>query len=174
MLYGWTQKYIYKFTINATVRLLHPRSEDSQGEETFLAPSADKQTRNHDIECSNHHPSLSVLLLRPDFTLVANLDKIFIKFSPMFTNKRALSCCSLLKLKWLLMTSWQIIANVPYKIGRAWMIELRWCLPSFSNMGPMKFQKLSKLAKNVSFKDKILGTKNWGQLLNVPIKIIKN
>ena len=34
---------------------------DSQGEETFLAPSADKQTRNYDTECSNHHPSLSTL-----------------------------------------------------------------------------------------------------------------
>ena len=27
----------------------------------FLAPSADKQTCNCDIECSNHHPSLSTL-----------------------------------------------------------------------------------------------------------------
>ena len=34
-------------------------SGDNQGQETFLAPSADKQTRNYDIECSNHHPSLS-------------------------------------------------------------------------------------------------------------------
>ena len=25
----------------------------------FLAPSADKQTRNYDTECSNDHPSLS-------------------------------------------------------------------------------------------------------------------
>ena len=34
--------------VNATVRLPHPRSGDSQGQETFLAPSADKQTRNYD------------------------------------------------------------------------------------------------------------------------------
>ena len=34
--------------VNAIVRLRHPRSEDSQGQETFLAPSADKQTHNHD------------------------------------------------------------------------------------------------------------------------------
>ena len=47
--------------VNAIVRLLHLRSEDSQGQETFLAPSADKKTRNHDIECSNHHKSLSIL-----------------------------------------------------------------------------------------------------------------
>ena len=30
------------------VRLPHPWSGDSQGLETFLAPSADKQTRNYD------------------------------------------------------------------------------------------------------------------------------
>ena len=33
------------------VRLPHPRSGESQGQETFLAPSADKQTRNYDTEC---------------------------------------------------------------------------------------------------------------------------
>ena len=43
------------------VKLPHPRSGDSQGQETFLAPSADKQTRNYDTECLNHHPSLSTL-----------------------------------------------------------------------------------------------------------------
>ena len=52
---------MYKFTVDVIVRLPHPRSGDSQGQETFLTPSADKQTRNHDIECSNHHPSLSPL-----------------------------------------------------------------------------------------------------------------
>ena len=45
--------------MDVIVRVPHPRSGDSQGQETFLAPSADKQTRNYDIECSNHHPSLS-------------------------------------------------------------------------------------------------------------------
>ena len=44
---------------NAIVRLPHPQSGDSQGQETFLASSADKQTHNYDTECSNHHPSLS-------------------------------------------------------------------------------------------------------------------
>ena len=34
--------------VNAIVRLPHPWSRDSQGQETFLAPSADKQTRNYD------------------------------------------------------------------------------------------------------------------------------
>ena len=34
--------------VNDTVRLPHPRSGDSQGQETFLAFSADKQTRNYD------------------------------------------------------------------------------------------------------------------------------
>ena len=34
--------------MNATVRLPHPESGDSQGQETFLALSADKKTRNYD------------------------------------------------------------------------------------------------------------------------------
>ena len=56
---GFKVIYIYIYTnlpVNAIVRLPHPPSGDSQGPETFLAPSADKQTRNHDTECSNHHP----------------------------------------------------------------------------------------------------------------------
>ena len=43
--------------VNAIVRLPHPRRGDSQSQETFLAPPADKQTGNYDTECSNHHPS---------------------------------------------------------------------------------------------------------------------
>ena len=55
-------KYIYtNLPVNVIVGLPHPRSGGSQGQETFLAPSADKQTRNYDTECSNHHPSLSTL-----------------------------------------------------------------------------------------------------------------
>ena len=56
--------YIYIHTnlpVNAIVRLAHPWSGDNQGQETFLTPSPDKQTRNYDIECSNHHPSVSTL-----------------------------------------------------------------------------------------------------------------
>ena len=34
---------------------------DSQDQEKLLAPSADKQTCNHDTKCSTHHPSLSTL-----------------------------------------------------------------------------------------------------------------
>ena len=43
------------------VRLPHPQSGDSQGQEMSLAPSADKQTHNYDTECSNPHPSISTL-----------------------------------------------------------------------------------------------------------------
>ena len=43
--------------VNGIVRLPHSRSGDSQGQETFLAPSAFKRTRNYDTECSNHHLS---------------------------------------------------------------------------------------------------------------------
>ena len=61
-IYTHTHIYIYIYTnltVNAIVRLPHPRSEDSQGQKTFLAPSAEKQTRNYDIECSNHHMYIS-------------------------------------------------------------------------------------------------------------------
>ena len=37
--------YIYtNLPVNAIVRLPHPWNRDSQGQETFLAPSADNQT----------------------------------------------------------------------------------------------------------------------------------
>ena len=34
--------------VTAIIRLPHPQSRQSQGQETILAPSAAKQTRNHD------------------------------------------------------------------------------------------------------------------------------
>ena len=45
--------------VDVIVRLSHPRSGDSRNQETFWAPTAEKQTRNYHIECSNHLPSLS-------------------------------------------------------------------------------------------------------------------
>ena len=45
--------------VNAIVRLPHPRSRDSQGQETFLAPSADKQNRNYDTRVLRS-PSLPI------------------------------------------------------------------------------------------------------------------
>ena len=39
--------------------ITHPRSGDSQGQKTVLAPSTDKQTCNYDTEYSNHYPSQS-------------------------------------------------------------------------------------------------------------------
>ena len=50
--------------VDAIVRVPHCPSAESQGQETFLAASTDKQTRNYEIECSNHHPSLSTLRLK--------------------------------------------------------------------------------------------------------------
>ena len=48
--------YIYaNLPVNVVVKLSHPQSGDSQGQKTFLAPSANKQTHNYDTECSNHH-----------------------------------------------------------------------------------------------------------------------
>ena len=47
--------YIYtnytNLPLNAIVRLPHPRSGDSQGQEMVLASSAEKQTRNYDTQC---------------------------------------------------------------------------------------------------------------------------
>ena len=56
----WSAVYI-NLPSNAIFRLLHPRSGDNQGQETFLAPSAGKQTLNYDKECRNHRPCLSTL-----------------------------------------------------------------------------------------------------------------
>ena len=41
----------YTYMLNVIVRLPHPRSGNSQGQETFLAPFADNQTHNYDTEC---------------------------------------------------------------------------------------------------------------------------
>ena len=52
-IYMYIYIYIYICTnlqVNGIVRLPHPRSRDSQGQETFLAPFADKQTRKYDTK----------------------------------------------------------------------------------------------------------------------------
>ena len=56
----WSCKLIEIFfiPINIIVRLLDPQSGNSQGQETFLAPSADKQIHTYDTECWNYHPLL--------------------------------------------------------------------------------------------------------------------
>ena len=62
--YMYVYIYIYIYTnlpVSDIVRLSHPQSGDSQGQETFLAPSSDKQTRDCDTECSNHNLSQSTL-----------------------------------------------------------------------------------------------------------------
>ena len=64
---GWScskMKWLAIYTnlaMDVIVRLPDPGSGDTQGQETFLAPSAENPNRNYDIECSNHHPSLSNL-----------------------------------------------------------------------------------------------------------------
>ena len=65
--------------MDVIVRLPDPRSGDSQGQETLLAPSADKQTHNYDTECSNHDPSLSTL--RPK-----ELSHSKMKWRALYTN----------------------------------------------------------------------------------------
>ena len=41
------------------VRLFHPQSRDSQGQQTFVGPSADKQTCSYDKVCPNQQFSQS-------------------------------------------------------------------------------------------------------------------
>ena len=55
------KKEFTKLPVNDIVRLPHPRSGDSQRQETVLAPTAYKRTCNYDTESSNHHPSQSTL-----------------------------------------------------------------------------------------------------------------
>ena len=53
--------YIYKtLSVNVIVKLPHPRSGDSQSQETFLEPSANKQNCNYDTEYSFKPPLLSI------------------------------------------------------------------------------------------------------------------
>ena len=61
-IYMYMYLHIYAHVpVNVIVKLPHPRSGDTQGQEKFLAASANKQTRNFDTECSNHYLHLSVL-----------------------------------------------------------------------------------------------------------------
>ena len=53
----WWARYT-NFLVNGIVRLDHPRDGDSQSQEMFLAASADKETHNYDIDCSNNRHSL--------------------------------------------------------------------------------------------------------------------
>ena len=65
--------------VDAIERLPYPPSGESQIQETFLAPSDEKPTRNHDIECSKHHPWLSTL--RPE-----GLSRRKMKWWDLYTN----------------------------------------------------------------------------------------
>ena len=56
-MYIYIYIYIYpNLPRNSIIRLLYLCGGDSQCQKTFLTPSAEKQTRNYDTECSNHHP----------------------------------------------------------------------------------------------------------------------
>ena len=56
----WWTKHT-NLVVNVKVRLPHPRGGGIHNQVIFLVTSADKQTNNYDIECSNHNPSLSTL-----------------------------------------------------------------------------------------------------------------
>ena len=71
---------IYKnLTVDVIVRLHHPRIGYSHGQETFVASPSEKKSRNYDIECSNHHPSLSTLSPK-------GLSRSMMKWSTIYTN----------------------------------------------------------------------------------------
>ena len=53
--------HIYKFTSECHSQTTPSSGRDNHGLETFLAPSANKQSCNYDTEWSNHYPSLSTL-----------------------------------------------------------------------------------------------------------------
>ena len=55
-MYVYVYIYIYIY-INTIVRLLQSRYRDTQDQETLLAFSLDKQTRNYGTECSSHYLS---------------------------------------------------------------------------------------------------------------------
>ena len=59
-------------------RLTLPWSEDSQGQKTFLAPSADKQSRNYDKGCSN--------TIFPNYHKVLGLNRSEIKWWAIIPN----------------------------------------------------------------------------------------
>ena len=49
---------VYSIIITATLNELNKQAtKQKKRQETFSAPSADKQTQNYDIEFSNHNPS---------------------------------------------------------------------------------------------------------------------
>ena len=53
--------YIYKFISKSHSQTTHPWIVKSHDEGTFLALFVDNQSHNYDTECSNHHPSVSIL-----------------------------------------------------------------------------------------------------------------
>ena len=60
-MYIYVYMYVYNSPVKALVRPPYLWSGDSQGQETFLAPSVDNQIHNFDTEYSNHHPSLTTV-----------------------------------------------------------------------------------------------------------------
>ena len=56
-IYIYINIYIYtKLPVEVIVKLPHPWSGYSQGQETFLTPSVDNQTRNYDVSAQTTIP----------------------------------------------------------------------------------------------------------------------
>ena len=54
----------------------------------FLAPSADNETRNHETDCSSHHPSHSTL--RSKGLTLSKMIYIFLEISPRILEKKGI------------------------------------------------------------------------------------
>ena len=73
-MYIYIYIYICICIYTCIVRPPHPRSGDSQGQETFLALSADKQTRNYDIRV----PKPPSLIINPIYISIYKYIYIYI------------------------------------------------------------------------------------------------
>ena len=138
--------------MDVIVRLTHPRSGDSQYQKTFLAPSADKQTCNYDIECSNHHPSISNL--RPKW-----LDHSKIKWWAIYTNL-PMDVIVRLPHPWSSDSQNQetFLAPSGDKLTRNYDIECSTHHPSLSTLRPKRLSR-SKM-------------KGWAIHTNLPVDVI--
>ena len=73
---------------NATVRLPDPQKGDSQGQETFLASSADKQTCNYET----HIFEILLLIDRLVFLLTCAIDRLSLDFPKNIFQINIKSC----------------------------------------------------------------------------------
>ena len=77
------------------VKLLHPPSRNSQGQETLLPPSIDMQTYNYDNDCSNHQKLGAIFA-----STYTRMGFYKIKIYTLIRNKFTLPVCNYFKKNW--------------------------------------------------------------------------